>query len=129
MTTENCDQENKPRLRVIDTTGVNFIGPGTNRRHRKRQHHPPVRQPENIIGQLDQQWPLEAMPIQRAIIEYGRRTAALGALQGVTALRSLAERIRGLGPVTPALDQIVVDTEREATRLKTLLDQVYEVDP
>lgn len=68
------------------------------------------------------------MPIQRAVIEYGRRAAALGAQQGALALRTLATRIRNLGSPTPALKQIMLDAESEASRLRTLLEQVYEED-
>jgi hypothetical protein len=68
------------------------------------------------------------MPIQRAVIEYGRRTAALGVQQGTSALRTLAQRIRDLGPPTPDLERIMLDAEREASRLRMMFNQNYEDD-
>lgn len=79
-----------------------------------------------LSDQLEKQWPLEANPIQQAVLAYGRRTAALGALQGAHALKNLAARIRGLGNLSPALDQIVNDAEADANRLRQMLDKVYE---
>lgn len=123
------DGATRPRLRIVDTSGPEFhAGPPKKRRRRKARAQHEVRGQQPFTAQLAQQWPLEAMPIQRAVIEYGRRTAALGAQQGALALRTLAIRIRNLGPPTPALEQIMLDAESEATRLRTLLDQVYEDD-
>jgi hypothetical protein len=128
---ENQDGAARPRLRIVDTSGPDFRSPdrGKRRRRHARAHHQNQEQRElGFAAQLQQQWPLEAMPIQRAVLEYGRRTAALGAQQGAQALRQLALRIRELGPATPALEQIMLDAESEASRLRTLLDQVYEDD-
>lgn len=119
----------RPRLRIVDTSGPEFQAPA--RSKRRRRHARPQQQQEARGGlgeRLMEQWPLEAMPIQRAVLEYGRRTAALGAQQGAQALRLLAQRIRDLGPPTPALERIMLDAEGEASRLRTLLDQVYEDD-
>ena len=126
---ENQDGAARPRLRIVDTTGPEFRGPGQSKRSRRHARAQYQEQSERgFAAQLQQQWPLEAMPIQRAVLEYGRRTAALGAQQGAQALRQLASRIRDLGPPTPALEKIMVDAEAEASRLRTLLDQVYEDD-
>lgn len=120
----------RPRLRIVDTSGPEFREPGRGKRRRKRARaqHQQQEVQGNFSECLMQQWPLEAMPIQRAVLEYGRRTAALGAQQGALALRSLAQRIRDLGPPTPALERIMLDAEGEATRLRTLLSAVYEDD-
>ena len=120
----------RPRLRIVDTSGPEFREPGRGKRRRKRARaqHQQHEVRGNLSECLMEQWPLEAMPIQRAVIEYGRRTAALGAQQGALALRSLAQRIRDLGPPTPALERIMLDAEGEAARLRMMLDQVYEDD-
>lgn len=128
---ENQDGAARPRLRIVDTSGPEFRAPGRGKRRRRHAHAQQQAQHEprgGLVEALAQQWPLEAMPIQRAVLEYGRRTAALGAQQGAQALRALAQRIRNLGPSTPALEQIMLDAEGEAARLRTLLDQVYEDD-
>ncbi len=119
----------RSRLRIVDTSGPDFRSSDQSKRHRRHvraQHEQEHR--GSFVANLQQQWPLEAMPIQRAVLEYGRRTAALGAQQGALALRALVNRIRQLGPPTPVLEQIMVDAEVEATRLRTLLDQIYEDD-
>jgi len=114
----------------VDTSSPEFSGQsrGKKRRRRSRAQHQEQPNERGFAAQLQQQWPLEAMPIQRAVLEYGRRTAALGAQQGALALRAMAARIRSLGPPTPALEQIMLDAESEASRLRTLLEQVYEDD-
>lgn len=125
---ENQDGAPRPHLRIVDTSGPEFRTPG--RGKRRRRHAKQQVQPHGggLVEALTQQWPLEAMPIQRAVLEYGRRTAALGVQQGAQALRALAQRIRNLGPSTPALEQIMLDAEAEAARLRSLLDQVYDDD-
>lgn len=126
---ENNDGVSRPRLRVVDTSGLKFSGQNRGKRRKwsqsQRQEHQRER---GFAAQLQQQWPLEAMPIQRAVLEYGRRAAALGAQQGAQSLRTLAMKIRELGPSNPALEKIAIDAETEASRLRTMLDQVYEDD-
>lgn len=128
---ENQDGAARLRPRIVDTSGPEFRASGRGKRRRRRAHAQQQTQHEprgGTIEVLTQQWPLEAMPIQRAVLEYGRRAAALGAQQGAQALWVLAQRIRNLGPSTPALEQIMLDAEGEAVRLRSLLDRVYEDD-
>ncbi len=138
--TEHLDEASRPRPHIIDTNGPEFTYSPQPRGKRRRRRGGATRQeaPHNdqqgdgdLAVKLQRQWPLEAMDIQRAIVGYGRRTAALGALQGAHALSTLVNRIRGLNlgqAIHPALEQIVNDADAEASRLRTMLDQVYEDD-
>lgn len=124
---KNQDGAVQPRLRIVDTSGPEYSGATHNkrviRRTRPQKQHQPQQEQSNTP-----QWPIETLVIQRAVLEYGRRTAALGAQQGAQALRALALKIRELGPPTPALEKIVLDAETTAAKLRTQLDQVYEDD-
>jgi len=116
----------KPRLRVVDTSGPDY--PGTHGKRTRRTQRSQNQQREQEAPSHIQQWPLETLLIQRAVLQYGRRSAALGAQQGAQALRTLAMKIKELGPPSPALEQIAQDAEGEALRLRMLLTQAYEED-
>ncbi len=119
----------KPRLRVVDTSGPEYSGTQVKRKRRPIQpQKTKQREPVSDVPPHIQQWPLETLLIQRAVLQYGRRSAALGAQQGALALRTLASKIRELGPPSPALEQIMRDAEGEALRLRALLTQAYEED-
>lgn len=110
------DDTTLPRIRIIETTGPEFRRNNRNKQRRSRNDH--VEQPDVL-----QQWPLEALSIRRAVLEYGRRTAALGAQHGAIALKMIASKIRDLGPPTPDLERIMLDAENEAIRLRAMLDE------
>jgi hypothetical protein len=115
MTMIKQDGAERPRLRIVDTSGPDFRS--HDRTHVRRNKQAKSKQ---------KQWPLEAMPIKRAVLEYGRRTAALGALQGAIALQSIAKMIRELGPQTTDIEKIAANAEKEAERLRSMIDRVYE---
>jgi len=75
-----------------------------------------------------QQWPLEALPIQRVVIEYGRRTAAIQAQNDAQTLRNLINRIRVLGIKNELLENVLYDVEEAADRLQKQLTQAYADD-
>lgn len=120
---ENQDGVVRPRPRVLD---VSEPPRGSSRRRRGRQNARVARPSQEQV--TVPHYPLEMQPVLRVAMEYGRRTHALGALRGASALRDLADRIRALGPATPALEQIMLDAERNANELHQLLGQVYEED-
>lgn len=126
------DHDNADRLRprIVDTSGPEYSSKRHSKRRRHRRSNDNRQQGHNGSTQQgsQRQWPLEAAPIQRAVLEYGRRTAALGAQQGAVALRALAAQIRLFDASTPALVQIALNAEAEASRLRSLLDEVYKED-
>ena len=107
------DGATRPRLRVVDTSGPEFLGAG--RVIRRRQS-------------VREQHELQQLLKPGAPVERNKQNVELSAMEGIYALTQLAERIRRLGPLRPALRSIVLDAEREAARLRTLIDQVYEDD-
>ena len=129
----NQDGAMRSRLRIVDTTTPEFTGrPSVSVKRGGRRPKPQRvqnQQVEHAIPEHLPQWPLETLLVQRAVLEYGRRTAALGAQHGAQALKTLAMKIRELGPPTPALEQIMLEADGEAARLRMMLDQaVYEED-
>lgn len=108
------DGATRPRLRIVDTSGPEFLGAGRVIR-RSRQ---------NVRAQREFQEQLRPT----APVERNQQNVELSAMEGIYALTQLAERIRKLGRLRPELHRIMVDAEREAARLRTLIDQVYEVD-
>jgi hypothetical protein len=126
---EKQDGASRSRLRIVDTTGPDYSSQINVKRRRRPQkpqkQHFQQRQEQDIPSHIPQ-WPLETLVIQRAVLEYGRRTAALGAQHGAQALKSLVSKIRELGPPTPALAQIMTEADDEAARLRMMLHEVYE---
>lgn len=110
---ENQDGAPRPRLRIVDTTKPEFLGVGR-----------VVRRRQNVRVQHEPQQQLSpSVPVERC-----KQNVELSAMEGIYALTQLAERIRKLGPLRPALRKIVLDAEDEAARLRSLIDQVYEDD-
>lgn len=123
--TDKHDGAAKARLRIVDTTEFNPVRNNRVKRRPKPQQIQNQQREQSVPAHIPQ-WPLETLLIQRAVLEYGRRTAALGAQHGAQALRTLATKIRELGPPSPALAQIMLEADGEVARLRTMLDQVYE---
>ncbi len=118
-----------PRLRVVDTKDIEFR---TQNRKKRRNKHTAnkVNHIDNAraCGPEDEQWPLEASPILRSVLEYGRRTASLCAQNSSRTLINFAKKIRNLGQMSSDLEQIVIEAEKEAFRLKLSSEQIYESD-
>lgn len=102
----------RPRLRIVETNGPEYLGNGRVIRRRRNER-----------VQRETQQPLEAQPLERC-----KQNVELSAMEGIHALTQLAERMRRSGPLGPALRKIMLDAELEARRLRTLIDQVYEDD-
>ena len=67
-------------------------------------------------------------PVVQAIKEYGRRTHALGALQGAHAIRLLLDRVRVIGPDISGdtMMELAREGEKMISDLKSYLHKVYE---
>jgi len=132
--TNNQEGPSVPRLRVVDTKGIEFKRSNRKKRRSKRYNTDCDTgfkvEKSNEISHLntEKQWPLEASPILRSVLEYGRRTASLSALDSARTLSSLAQKIRNLGNMSRELEQIVIETENEASRLRLTSEHVYEND-
>lgn len=114
------------RLQVVDTSGPEYCNHHSTMRkknHRRRKNKSDVQR-----STVPEQWPLEAMPIQRAVLEYGRRTAALGTQRCISTLQSTAQRIKNLNYLRPELDALVKDIEDDITNLRSTLVTMYEVE-
>lgn len=126
---DNQDAADRPRLKVVDTAGASYNGV----RKRKRKNTKSRGKRGEVVGysespsaQEDEQFPIEALPVMRSVIEYGKRTHALGTLKGAIELRKLTEKIRLLGPTTIELDEIVADAEKSISDLMVHMQNVYK---
>lgn len=81
------------------------------RRKKKRQ---PAQVQKN--QQVPENFPLEMQPVLRAVKDYARMTAALGAKAGADELERLVSRIRALNPEGP-IKEILNDTDARIKRL------------
>jgi hypothetical protein len=106
------DGATRPRPRIVETSGPEFLGTGR-----------VIRRRQNERVQRETQQPLEVKPLERC-----KQNIELSAMEGIHALTQLAERMRRSGPLRPVLQRIMIDAESEASRLRTLIDQVYEDD-
>ena len=70
--------------------------------------------------------PMELWPAIQEILGYGKKTHALGAMKAASALSNFAERLRELGPPTPALEKIMMDAERESQEIRAMFCRSYE---
>lgn len=80
------------------------------------------------VAFTDNNHTLEIQPVIRAALAYGRKTYALGALEGAQALNDLASRIKELASPQPILDKIVADAEGYAVRIRERVSESYEDD-
>ena len=134
MEYSNSDLKSPSRFKVIDIAQNNNTpsqnpprhqgrkqGNKQGKRGRNRSHSSQSNFP---VGQ----WPLEALPIQRVVIEYGRRTAALQAQQDAQTLRNIANRIRSLGIQDRELELLIRDVEETASNMQMKFQQAYSDD-
>lgn len=122
----NQSEELKPRPRIIDTQDyVNNNGRNKNRRQTGAQKKSQQFIDEEVAIEATVQYPIEMMPVMRAVLEYGRRTHALGALKGAVVVSNLISRINTLGQVSPELKNIILDAEKDVRELKHLLNSAY----
>jgi hypothetical protein len=73
-----------------------------------------------------EQWPIEASFVKAAIIEYGKRTASLNALNCAQTLDYICDRIRNITNPTQEMLDIAAHTENEALKLRQQAKKVYE---
>lgn len=122
----NQGEESKPRPKIIDTQDyVHNNGRGRNHRQvaQKKQHKQFVDETDDVVATT--QYPIEMTPVMRAVLEYGRRTHALGALKGAVVISNLVSKIKSLGQISPELKHIILDAEQDVHELKQLLSQAY----
>jgi hypothetical protein len=122
----NQGEESKLRPKIIDTQDyVHNNNRGRNHRQvvQKKQHKQFVDETDDVVATT--QYPIEMTPVMRAVLEYGRRTHALGALKGAVVISNLVSRIKSLGQVSPELKHIILDAEQDIHELKQLLSQAY----
>jgi hypothetical protein len=118
MSDAHADPAVLPRRVTID------IGDKSARRkkRRKRRRKPKDAQPE----QEPVTYPLEMRPVMEAVLEYGRRTNAIGSLEGAAALDELVKRIRTLTTSFPVLEELADDAERRSSELKAKFRRAYD---
>jgi len=122
----NQSEELKPRPRIIDTQDyVNNNGRNKNHRQTGVQRKSQQFVDEEVTIEATVQYPIEMMPVMRAVLEYGRRTHALGALKGAVVVSNLISRINTLSQVSPELKNIILDAEKDVYELKQLLNSAY----
>jgi hypothetical protein len=92
------------------------------KKRRRKRRKPRDAQPE----QEPVTYPLEMRPVMEAVLEYGRRTNALGSLEGAAALAELAKRIRMLSISVPGLELLAEDAERKSAELKAKFASAYD---
>jgi hypothetical protein len=125
----NQSDDLKPRPKIIDTqdyTNNNGRNPKqvTSSKNKKRfEFKEEVEQIEE--APVTTQYPIEMTPVMRAVLEYGRRTHALGALKGAAVVSNLVNQINALGQISPELKRIILDAEKNAIELKKLLNHAY----
>jgi len=129
------DADARPlRPRIVDVKGPRSSNNNNQQHHNKRYNNSrkhQVSEKKNVVQQahcnpqlegiVSQQWPLESIPIQRAVVEYGKRTAAIGAMQGAFHIRFMITQIRECvaSDMTPELEAILADAEVAANNLVT----------
>lgn len=71
------------------------------------------------------QWPLEAGAIQRAVLEYGKRTAFIGAIHALKTLEryhSMLLRVKSMSE----LDKIIYDLQADIKKIKLEFQATYD---
>jgi hypothetical protein len=126
----NPDEASRPRRVVLDVVGPSPPVNHTNQ-HRKRNKRRGGGHPHQHVIEEDVIFPpcpLEMRPVIEATLQYGRRTHALGALEGAEALDDVVKRIKMLAPLSDTIIEIIKHAESRVSELKGLLITAYSED-
>lgn len=116
--------EQRSRLRVFDVKKENNVNVKTQvqRRENSRNKHREKDLPQDAY----EQWPIEASFVKAAIIEYGKRTASLNALNCAQTLDYIYDKIQNITNPTREMLDIAEYAEKEALKLRQQAKEVYE---
>jgi len=124
------DSQDNPSIAGSRRVVLEMTTPNIEKTPRKRKRHrggnnKPLGENHDA---LPEPLPLEMTPVVQAIKEYGRRTHALGALQGAHAIRLLLDRVRVIGPDISGdtMMELAREGEKMISDLKSYLHKVYE---
>lgn len=107
----NCGTNRKIIIDAVDLKIENL-------QHNQQMHN-------NHHNKSQKQWPLEALSIRNAVLEYGRRTASIQALASAKFLQKLSQKITNLSGDNEDLKKIANDCLVEANRLRATMNNVY----
>lgn len=104
------------RLRIVE------VGSNDKKFKRRRRKKKPAQ--ETVTTQQPENFSLEIQPVLRAVRDYAKMTAALGAKAGADELERLVTRIRELNPEGPIVE-ILNDTDIRIKRLNEVFITGY----
>jgi hypothetical protein len=113
----NNTTQTKPQLIEIDHKSVAYT---------KKRYNQPQKgfKPQEDLSN-PRQYPLEMQPVLDAVVEYSRRTFALGLLTGAEEIEKTIEYINTLDPKNAQVSQIINFLSERAAKLRTGFDHGY----